>query len=151
MISVGRATRHPHSERMRGTPREAVFAIGSSLPSAAPPTTRHPERCVNASAYIGGNLLVNVNAEQPELDPLATDDGNAIYELGFDDPTANLFSPAAIDKGSTLSQLITDGITDIITGRADMSKLDQIISDWQGRGGGEVRGEYEDAYAANPG
>lgn len=103
------------------------------------------------TAYIGGNLLVNVNAEQPELGPLLTDEGNAIYKLGIDDPTANLFSPAAIDKGSTLSQIVADGITDIITGRADMSRLDQIISDWRGRGGDEVRGEYEDAYAANQG
>jgi putative aldouronate transport system substrate-binding protein len=103
------------------------------------------------TAYIGGNLLVNVNAEQPELAPLATDEGNAIYKLGIDDPTANLFSPAAIDKGSTLSQIIADGITDIITGRADMSKLDQIVSDWQSRGGDEVRKEYEEAYAANQG
>jgi putative aldouronate transport system substrate-binding protein len=103
------------------------------------------------TAYIGGNLLVNVNAEQPELGPLGTDEGNAIIALGIDNPAANLFSPEQIDKGPTLSQIVGDGLTDIITGRSDMSKWDQIVNDWRSRGGDAVRGEYEAAYAANQG
>lgn len=103
------------------------------------------------TAYIGGNIAVNWNEQQPELAPLATDEGNAIYAIGIDNPAANLFSPAAIENGSTIAQIITDGINNIITGRADMSALDQVISDWQSRGGDEIRGEYEEAYAANQG
>lgn len=103
------------------------------------------------TAYIGGSLGVNVNAEEPELGPLQTDEGNAIIKLGIDNPAANLFSPESIDKGTTLSQIVQDGLNNIYTGRADISGLDQIISDWKSRGGDAVRQEYEDAYAANQG
>lgn len=103
------------------------------------------------TAYIGGAQLFHVTPEQPEIAPLLTDEGNAIIELGIDNPAANLFSPEAIDKGPVLSQIISDGLTEIITGRADMSKWDQIVQDWQSRGGDAIRAEYEEAYAANQG
>ncbi len=101
------------------------------------------------TSYIGGSLSVNVNAEQPELGPIATDEGNAIYKIGIDDPSANLFSPAAIDKNSTLGQIIKDGLASIVTGRDDISKLEGVISDWKSRGGDDIRKEYEEAYAKN--
>jgi putative aldouronate transport system substrate-binding protein len=103
------------------------------------------------TAYIGGNLLVNVNAEQPELGPIATDEGNAIYAIGIDDPSAGLFSPTAIDTSAVLSQIVADGVTSIITGREDISAWDGILEQWRSRGGDTVRAEYEEAYAANQG
>ena len=101
------------------------------------------------TAYIGGPLGVNINADQPELGPIATDEGNAIYKIGIDDPSANLFSPTAITKSSTLGQIVKDGLASIVTGRDDISKLDGMISDWKSRGGDDIRKEYEDAYAKN--
>ncbi len=94
-------------------------------------------------------LIGNINADQPELGPIATDEGNAIYKIGIDDPSANLFSPTAINKSSTIGQIVKDGLASIVTGRDDISKLDGMISDWKNRGGDDIRKEYEEAYAKN--
>ncbi|MDQ3655902.1 MAG: hypothetical protein M3457_12590 [Chloroflexota bacterium] len=103
------------------------------------------------TAYIGGSLGVNWNAEEPEIGPLLTDEAKAIYEIGIDNPVQNLFSPTAIQEGGTLSQLVADTLSNIITGRDDISALDTMVSDWQSRGGDTIRAEYEEAYAANQG
>lgn len=100
------------------------------------------------TAYIGGSPLVFVNAEQPDIAPLQTDEGNAIIKLGIDNPAANLFSNAAINNGPTLSQLIGDAITSIITGRESMEFWDKTLDDWRSRGGDEIRRELEEAHAA---
>lgn len=103
------------------------------------------------TGYIGGNLLVNFVDTEPDKGPVITEYQKRIYAQGISNPAANLFSPAAIKNGSTLSQLIADVTTSIVTGRDDLAALDALISDWQSRGGNEIRGEYEAAYAANQG
>lgn len=103
------------------------------------------------TAYLGGNLLVNANGEEPELGPILTEEAKAIYALGIDNPASNLFSPAAIENGPVLSQLIADAITNVVTGREDSSGIDTLVTQWQERGGNDVRAEYEAAYAANQG
>jgi putative aldouronate transport system substrate-binding protein len=103
------------------------------------------------TAYIGGSLGVHWNAEEPELGPLQQEEQKAILALGIDNPVANLFSPTAIEEGGTLSQLIADTLSNIITGREDVSAVDTLVSDWQSRGGDTIRGEYEEAHAANQG
>jgi len=103
------------------------------------------------TAYIGGSLGVNWSAEEPELGPLQTDEQKAIYEIGIDNPVQNLFSPTSIQEGQTLSQLIADTLSNIITGRDDVSAIDTLANDWRSRGGDTIRSEYEEAYAANQG
>jgi putative aldouronate transport system substrate-binding protein len=103
------------------------------------------------TAYIGGSLGVFTNAEEPELGPLQMDEAKAIYALGIDDPTQGLYSPTAIDESGTLGQLVADTLSNIITGRDDVSALDGLVSDWKSRGGDDIRSEYEEAYAANQG
>lgn len=103
------------------------------------------------TAYLGGNPLVNVNAEESELGPVLTEEAKAIYALGIDNPASNLFSPAAIENGPVLSQLIADAITNVVTGREDISAIDTLVMQWQERGGNDVRADYEAAFAANQG
>jgi putative aldouronate transport system substrate-binding protein len=103
------------------------------------------------TGYIGGNLLVNFVDTEPDKGPLITEYQKKIYELGISNPASNLFSPTAIKEGQTLSQLIADSTTSIVTGRADMTQLDALIADWQNRAGNTIREEYQAAYAANQG
>jgi putative aldouronate transport system substrate-binding protein len=103
------------------------------------------------TAYIGGSLGVFTNADEPELGPLQMEEAKAIYELGIDDPTQGLFSPSAIDNNATLGQLVADTLSNIITGRDDISALDTLVSDWKSRGGDDIRAEYEAEYANNQG
>jgi putative aldouronate transport system substrate-binding protein len=103
------------------------------------------------TGYIGGNLLVNFVDTEPDKGPLITEAQKKVYELGVSNPAANLYSPTAIKNNQTLSQLIADTATSIVTGREDIPALDGLISDWQSRAGNDIRAEYEAAYVANQG
>ena len=60
-------------------------------------------------------------------------------------PTYGLYSPTAIAKGAELTQLTTDRMVAIITGRDPFSAFDQFVKDWRSRGGDQARKEYEQA------
>lgn len=60
-------------------------------------------------------------------------------------PTAGIYSPSAAENGATLSQLITDNYSAIVTGRQELDSWDQVVEDWRSRGGDEQRTEYEEA------
>ena len=47
-----------------------------------------------------------------------------------------------------LDQAITDGVSDIVIGRAQLSALDGLVKDWRTNGGDKSRAEYQDALAA---
>lgn len=104
------------------------------------------------TGYIGGNLLVNAVPDEPMLGPFMTDLQKDTIAIGIDDPTSSptpLFSSTAISKSAQLSSIVSDGITDIITGRKDMKSFDDMVKDWKSRGGNTVRQEYEEAYSKN--
>lgn len=103
------------------------------------------------TAYIGGAPLVNAVPENPEIGPLLTEEAKAVYEIGIDNPAANLFSETSIDEGGTLSTLIADTIANVVTGRDDLSALENLPQEWRDRGGDQIRAEYEEAYAASQG
>lgn len=103
------------------------------------------------TAYIGGAPLVNVVENNPEIGPLLTEEAKAIYEIGIDNPAEYLFSMTSIDEGSTLSTLVADTISNVVTGREDVSVLEGLPDEWRSRGGDQIRSEYEEAYAASQG
>jgi putative aldouronate transport system substrate-binding protein len=103
------------------------------------------------TAYIGGAQLVNAVPESPEIGPLLTEEAKAIHALGIDNPVANLYSETAIAEGGTLSTLVADTISNVITGRDDLSALEGLADEWRSRGGDQIRAEYEEAYAASQG
>ena len=49
------------------------------------------------------------------------------------------------ERASALNQKIGDGLLDIIFGRVDMSSFDQLVKDWRGAGGDQIRAEFEQA------
>jgi len=71
-----------------------------------------------------------------------------LVPAGIEDPTWGLFSPAASTVGPSASQLVLDTLTDIIVGRRDLSEYDQMVKDWQTKGGNQVRTELQQALAA---
>jgi putative aldouronate transport system substrate-binding protein len=68
--------------------------------------------------------------------------------VAIGNPTAGIYSPAAAETGTTLSQLVADKYTEIVTGRAELDSWDQLVEDWRSRGGDDQRAEYEEAIAA---
>lgn len=103
------------------------------------------------TGYMGGSIMVNWNADEPELAPLATDEMRAIYELGVDNPARNLYSPSMIENSGIMFQTVTDILNEIVVGRRDLDALDDLYEAWQSNGGEEAAREYEEAWAANQG
>lgn len=68
--------------------------------------------------------------------------------LGVQNPTLGLYSPTMVEEGSVLGQLATDRQIAVITGREPVDALDDLVTEWRGRGGDRMRAEYEEALAA---
>lgn len=103
------------------------------------------------TGYMGGSIMVNWNADEPELAPLVTDEMRAIYELGVDNPARNLYSPTMIENSGIMFQTVTDILNEIVVGRRDLDALDELYEAWQSNGGEQAAREYEEAWAANQG
>jgi putative aldouronate transport system substrate-binding protein len=71
----------------------------------------------------------------------------AAHELAITDPTVGLYSNTQATKGASLTQTMTDGVNQILFGRAEVSSLDNLVKTWKSSGGDQIRAEYEDAFA----
>lgn len=67
----------------------------------------------------------------------------AAHALAVTDPTVGLYSPTNATRGASLTQGVIDGVNQILFGRAPVSSLDQLVSDWRKNGGDQIRAEYE--------
>ena len=74
----------------------------------------------------------------------------AAHDLAVTDPSVGLYSPTLASKGASLTQAMTDGVNQILFGRAPIDSLDQLIKTWRTNGGDQIRAEYEAAFAASP-
>ena len=63
--------------------------------------------------------------------------------FGIENPTYGLYSPTAIAKNAELQTLTNDRMVGIITGREPLSAFDGFVNDWRGRGGDQMRKEFE--------
>lgn len=83
----------------------------------------------------------------PEETIAAQKHNEEMAKVAISNPAATLFSPAQGEYGATLSQLITDMYTEVVTGRSGIEKLEEVRQQWRERGGDEIRSEYEDILA----
>lgn len=72
----------------------------------------------------------------------------AMSEVGIADPTIGLYSESASRTMASLKTMVNDEITAVVVGRKDIGALDELADGWRSRGGDRIRGEYEDALAA---
>ncbi len=96
-------------------------------------------------------LAVYYYPENPQIALPIQELAKQAISVGIDDPTLGLYSEANVEKEPQLDQFGSDSMTPIITGRDDLSALDDAISGWKSRGGDEIRREYEEAYAQSQG
>lgn len=68
-----------------------------------------------------------------------------LLAIGVDDPTWGRYAPTNSSRAGELAQLQSDRIVAIVSGREPMTAWDQFIKDWKGRGGDQIRKEYQDA------
>jgi putative aldouronate transport system substrate-binding protein len=76
------------------------------------------------------------------------EDEKALADVAIADPTLGFYSPTYSAQQALLDQAMTDGISDVVVGRAELSNLDGLIKDWRNNGGDRARGEFQDAIAA---
>lgn len=86
-------------------------------------------------------------AGMPDEAEFAQKHNEAMAKVAIGNPTAGIYSPTNGDKGAELNQYTADTYTEIVTGRAGIDKLDEMISQWRERGGDDIRSELEDAIA----
>ncbi|GLZ81701.1 lipoprotein [Actinorhabdospora filicis] len=63
-------------------------------------------------------------------------------------PTTGYRSETSDKEGTKLAKPVTDLVTSIIAGRAELAELDGALDTWRKNGGDKIRGEYESAMAA---
>jgi putative aldouronate transport system substrate-binding protein len=72
-----------------------------------------------------------------------------LIPVAVSNPTFGQVSATNFSKGFSLTQTMTDGITDIAVGRRPLADFDQLVKDWQTNGGEQIRKEYTDSIAAS--
>ena len=73
----------------------------------------------------------------------------AVIPAAVSNPTFGQVSLTNFTKGFTLTQTMTDGLTDIVVGRRPLSDFDGLVKDWQTNGGETIRKEYMDSIAGS--
>jgi putative aldouronate transport system substrate-binding protein len=99
--------------------------------------------------YITNNpqVLYDTNRSQ-EYATNIQDDEKAMADVAIADPTLGVYSATYSAQQPLLDQAMTDGVSDIVIGRAPLSGLDSLVKDWRNNGGDKSRAEYQDAIAA---
>jgi putative aldouronate transport system substrate-binding protein len=75
-------------------------------------------------------------------------DEKAMADVAIADPTLGLFSATYSSSKTNLDLAMSDGVADIVVGRAQVSELDRLVSEWRANGGDKARAEYQEALAA---
>ncbi|HLZ30695.1 MAG TPA: extracellular solute-binding protein [Chloroflexota bacterium] len=99
--------------------------------------------------YITNNpqVLYDTNRSQEYATNIQADE-KAMADVAIADPTLGLYSPTYTAQQPLLDQAMSDGVSDIVIGRAQLSDLDGLVKDWRNNGGDKARTEYQDAIAA---
>ncbi|MBV8083957.1 MAG: extracellular solute-binding protein [Chloroflexi bacterium] len=85
-------------------------------------------------------------APDPSFAGVANQDATASHANNpIVDPTIGLYSPTLLNKAAVINKALTDGVNQILFGRADVSTLDQLVKDWKAAGGDQIRTELQDA------
>ncbi len=95
--------------------------------------------------YMATSPTVTFSVNQPDWGQWGHAEQQRLIDVGVADPTYGKYSPTAASRGVVLDQLIFDRVSGIAAGRAPMSDLDQLISDWRSQGGETVRNELQQA------
>jgi putative aldouronate transport system substrate-binding protein len=102
--------------------------------------------------YVMQRPQVLYDSNDPNFARVTYADLQTIIPCLVDDPSLGLYSATNQQKNGQLTQRFIDGLGELVTGRAPLSNLDQMLADWRSGGGDQIRQDYEQAYAqANKG
>lgn len=93
--------------------------------------------------YVMANLPVLFFPQAPDAVGPAQKLAFEVIKIGIDDPSWPLYSATNVTKGPELIQFGFDSMTPIVTGRAPLTTLDDVVKEWKSRGGDTIRQELE--------
>ena len=104
----------------------------------------------NNVQYIAWQTIISppavlYDALDPNFVKVAHPIERAAHDQAITDPSVGLYSPTKAAKDASLTQAMTDGVNQILFGRAPVDSLDQLVKDWRANGGDQLRAEYESA------
>jgi putative aldouronate transport system substrate-binding protein len=99
--------------------------------------------------YTAQRSFVFFASDLPNYAKVMYDTEHMLMPSAVSDPTFGQVSVTNFSKGFSLSQALSDGITDIVVGRRPLSDYDQLVKDWQSNGGEQIRKEYSESIAAS--
>jgi putative aldouronate transport system substrate-binding protein len=71
----------------------------------------------------------------------------AAHAQAVTDASVGLYSPTKSAKDAALTQAMTDGVNQILFGRAPVDSLDDLVKTWRSGGGDQIRSEFEAEFA----
>jgi putative aldouronate transport system substrate-binding protein len=83
----------------------------------------------------------------PEYPQVMQDAEKAMLPFAQIDPTSTLYSDTFASKGTSLAQLLYNGVGEVVLGRQPTSSVDQLIMAWKSQGGDQMKAEFEQALA----
>jgi putative aldouronate transport system substrate-binding protein len=92
-------------------------------------------------------VLYDTNRSQ-EYATNIQEDEKAMADVAITDPTLGFYSQTYSGQQALLDQALSDGVSDIVIGRSQLTDLDGLLKDWRTNGGDKGRTEYQDAIAA---
>ena len=99
--------------------------------------------------YTTQHPFVFFTPDIPSYAQVMSEAEKAVIPAAVSNPTSGQVSLTNFTRGFTLTQTMTDGLTDIIAGRRPIADYDQLVKDWQTNGGEQIRRELLDALAAS--
>jgi putative aldouronate transport system substrate-binding protein len=85
------------------------------------------------------------DAQNPDATQLLHDAEVDSMPLGVQSPVLGLYSKTDAAQSANLNQTMLDSLNGIMFGRASIDTFDQLVADWRGHGGDQIRAEYEQA------
>jgi len=98
--------------------------------------------------YMSQHPYVQYQADLPGYAKASFDAEVIQVNAGVVDPMLGYYSPTAYSKGTLAEKTFREGVVDIVVGRRPMSDYDEIVKNWRGSAGDQVRKEYLAAIAA---
>ena len=99
--------------------------------------------------YTTQHPFVFYTPDIPSYAQIMSEAEKAVIPVAVSNPTFGQVSLTNFTKGFTLTQTVTDGITDIVVGRRPIGDFDQLVKVWQTNGGETIRQEYQQSIAAS--
>jgi putative aldouronate transport system substrate-binding protein len=99
--------------------------------------------------YTTQHPFVFYTPDIPSYAQIMSDAEKAVIPAAVSDPAFGQVSLTNFTKGFSLTQNMSDGLTDIIVGRRPLTDFDQLVKDWQSNGGETIRQEYQQSIASS--